>query len=124
MAWEFFNPNPRLRLVGDCSVRAISAALNLDWDSAYALIAANGFILADMPNANSVWGKALHDRGFIREVVNNACPDCYTANDFCNDHKSGIYVLGFGTHVCTVRDGVILDSWNSGQECPQYYWRR
>lgn len=122
--FEFFNPNPLRRLVGDCSVRSICAALNLSWDEAYALISANGFVMADMPNANSVWGKTLHDRGFVREVVNNACPDCYTANDFCNDHKSGIYVLGFGSHVCTVRDGVILDSWNSGQECPQYYWRR
>lgn len=122
--YQFYNPNPLGKLTGDCSVRAICAALDLDWDEAYALICANGFAMADMPNANSVWGHALAERGFVRESMPNTCPDCYTAEEFCNDNKSGIYVLGFGTHVCTVRDGVILDSWNSGQKSPQYFWRK
>lgn len=32
--WEYFNPNPAGRMVGDCSVRAISAALDVSWDEA------------------------------------------------------------------------------------------
>lgn len=123
IAYQFFNPNPLGKLTGDCSVRAISAALNLTWDEAYALITANGFVMADMPNANSVWGRALQVRGFKREAIQNSCPDCYTAGDFCRDNKTGIYVLGFGTHVCTVKDGVIYDSWDSSREVPQYFWR-
>lgn len=122
--FKFYNPNPKGKLTGDCSVRAVSAALDMDWDSAYALMSANGFVMCDMPNANSVWGNLLHKRGFIREAIPNACPDCYTANDFCAEHPSGLYVLGFGTHVACVRDGTIYDSWDSGMEIPQYYWRR
>ena len=122
--WKFYNPNPQGKLTGDCAVRAISAALGLDWDEAYALIAAKGFAMCDMPNANSVWGAALKQRDFVREVVPNTCPDCYTFADFANDHRSGTFVLGTGTHVATVIDGVIYDSWDSSREVPQYYWRR
>ena len=123
MAWKYYNPNPQGKLTGDCAVRAIAAALSLDWDDAYALICANGFVMADMPNANSVWGRALQVRGFQREVIPNSCPYCYTADDFCWDNKTGLYVLGFGNHVATVKDGTIYDSWDSSKEVPQYFWR-
>lgn len=35
MAWIEFNNNPVGRRVGDCAVRAISKALDTDWESAY-----------------------------------------------------------------------------------------
>ncbi len=122
--WQFYNPNPKKILTGDCSVRAISAALSLDWDSAYALMCAKGYELCDMPSANSVWGEVLKNHGFTRQVIPSTCPDCYTAEDFCKDNQTGVFVLGFGTHVATVRDGILLDSWDSGGQVPQYLWRR
>ena len=47
--WIEYNPNPAGRRVGDCSVRAISKALGLDWEEAFSLITAAGFAMADMP---------------------------------------------------------------------------
>lgn len=122
--WIEYNKNPTGRRVGDCAVRAISVALDVDWETAYSMMAVNGFAMGDMPSANSVWGAVLRQNGFYREAVPNSCPDCYTAEDFCKDHPQGTYVLGFGNHVATVIDGNIYDSWNSSQECPQYYWYR
>ena len=122
--WREFNPNPAGRHVGDCSVRAVAAALGIDWEQAYSLISMAGFNMADMPSSNGVWGAVLRQHGFYREAIPNTCPDCYTAADFCHDHPKGIYVLGFGNHVATVIDGVIYDSWDSSQEVPQYYWYR
>lgn len=121
--WQFYNPNPKGLFTGDCTVRALSAALNLDWDSAYALMCAKGLELCDMPSANSVWGDVLKNHGFARQVIPNTCPECYTAEDFCRDNPLGIYVLCFGNHVAVVRDGVLLDSWDSGKQIPQYLWR-
>lgn len=120
--WVPYNPNPVGRNVEDCSVRAISKALDIDWERAYALIAKNGFAMGDMPHSNSVWGSVLRENGFYRASLPNECPDCYTAEDFCKDHPQGVYVLGFGRHVATVVDGDIYDSWDSSQEIPQYYW--
>lgn len=122
--WKQYNPNPAGRAVGDCAVRALAKALDTDWETAYAKIAAAGFNMGDMPSSNSVWGAVLRQNGFYRENIPNECPDCYTAEDFSVDHPRGVYVLGFGNHVATVVDGVLYDSWNSSQEVPQYFWYR
>lgn len=120
--WEKFQNNPVGRSVGDCAVRAVSKALGVSWQTAYAMIAVNGFAMGDMPSSNSVWGAALRQNGFQRKAIENECPDCYTAEDFVKDHPEGIFVLGFGNHVATVVDGVLYDSWDSSNEIPQYYW--
>jgi hypothetical protein len=120
--WKYFNPNPAGRNVGDCSVRAVSAALGVSWEDASSMIAANGFQMGDMPSSDSVWGSVLRQNGFYRYAIPNRCPDCYTAEDFAADHPKGVYVLGFGGHVATVIDGVLYDSWDSSNEIPIYFW--
>ena len=117
-----YNPNPVGRHVGDCSVRAISKALDIDWETAYVLLSMNGFSMGDMPSSDSVWGATLRQRGYSRKSIPDSCPDCYTAEDFCQDHPRGTFVLGFGGHVATVCDGELFDSWNSSQGVPQFYW--
>ena len=122
--WVEYNPNPAARRVGDCAVRAVAKALDTDWETAYATIAAAGFRMGDMPSSDSVWGAVLRQNGFYREAIPNTCPDCYTAEDFCRDNPEGVYVLGFGGHVATVQDGDLFDSWDSSREVPVYYWFR
>ena len=122
--WTLYNPSPVGRNVGDCSVRAVAKALDTDWETAYALIAMNGYLMADMPSSNAVWGAVLRQNGFSRYAVPSTCPDCYTIGDFADDHPHGVYVVGTGNHVCTIRDGVIFDSWDSRSEIPQFYWRK
>jgi len=120
--WHEFNNNPTGRRVGDCAVRAVSVALDVDWETAFAMIAANGYQMGDMPSSDSVWGAVLRQNGFYRYAVPNTCPACYTAADFAHDHPHGIYVLGFGGHTATLVDGTLYDSWDSSNEIPQYYW--
>ena len=122
--WRMYNPSPTGRNVGDCAVRAIAKALNTDWETAYALIALNGYLMGDMPSSNSVWGAVLRQNGFYRSSIENTCPDCYTIENFAEDHPNGVYVVGTGSHVCTIRDGVVFDSWDSTQEIPQFYWHK
>ena len=122
--WEYYNPNPVGRIVGDCAVRAISKALDMDWETAFVTLCKSAYLMGDLPNSNAVWGAVLRQHGFYRESVPNTCPDCYTAGDFANDHQDGTYVLGFGNHVTTVKNGVLYDAWDSSQEIPQYYWFR
>ena len=122
--WKYFNNNPVNRSVGDCAVRAVSVALGVDWETAYALISLNGYLMADMPSSNSVWGAVLRQHGFSRYAIPNTCPDCYSINDFADENPHGVYVVGTGNHVVAIRDGVIYDSWDSRQEIPQYYWHK
>lgn len=122
--WSWYNPSPAGKNVGDCSVRAVAKALNTDWETAYAMIAMNGYLLNDVPSSNTVWGSVLKQHGFQRSVIPTTCPDCYNAEDFARDHPHGTYVLGFGNHVATVKDGMIYDSWDSSKEIPVYYWAK
>lgn len=120
--YEYYNPNPVGRRVGDCAVRAIAKALGLDWEKAYILIVSNGFSMGDMPSSDSVTGSVLRQNGFYRKVIPDTCPDCYTIEDFCNDNPKGTFVLYCGGHVATVVDGVLYDSWDSSNEIPTYVW--
>lgn len=122
--WIYYNPNPTERSVEDCAIRAVAKALNVSWERAYVLIVNAGFNMGDMPHSNSVWGAVLRQHGFYRSIIPNTCPDCYTAEDFCKEHPRGVYVLGFNTHVATVIDGNIYDSWDSSKLIPQYYWHK
>ena len=122
--WKLFNENPTGRNVGDCAVRAVSIALGVDWETAFALIANMAFQMGDMPSSNAVWGAVLRQNGFSRFIVPNNCPDCFTAEQFAEERPKGIYVLGFGNHVATVKDGLIYDSWDSSKEIPQYFWMK
>lgn len=122
--WRDYNPNPTGRAVGDCSVRAVAAALGIDWEDAYALTTRAGFLMGDMPSCNSVWGAVLRQHGFSRKTLPNTCPDCYTLGRFAEEHPDGVYVVGTGNHVATIRDGEIWDAWDSSGEAPVFYWQK
>lgn len=119
-----YNANPEGNKVGDCTVRAISTALNQPWESTYAGVAVEGMRMLDMPSANAVWGSYLRKKGFVREIIPNTCPDCYTVEDFCRDNPTGTYILALSGHVVAVIDGKYYDTWDSGGEIPIYYWYR
>ena len=124
MAYVEYNPNPVGRKVGDCAVRAVAKALNMGWEAAYIALTINGLQMGDLPNSNAVSGALLRQYGFYRKALPDTCPDCYTVADFCEDHPEGVYVLYCGEHVVTVDSGDYFDSWDSGNEIPQYVWYR
>lgn len=124
MSWHLYNPNP-IGIDGiDCTVRALTKALDVPWEKAYAMLAANGFALSDMPNANHVVNYTLRQNGFKRYSLPDECPDCYTAEDFAREHPEGTYILAFGDHICAVVSGEIWDSWDSSRRVPMFYWEK
>lgn len=124
MSWIRHNPNPRRKSVGDCTVRAVSKALGQSWEEAYTGLCMQGFLMCDMPSANHVWGAYLRQRGFVRRMLPDDCPDGCTVSDFAASHPGGTYVLALPGHVVCVADGHWYDTWDSGMEVPLYYWER
>lgn len=80
--------------------------------------------MGDMPNSNNVIGSYLTKHGFARGSIPPQKPCCYSVIDFCYDHPYGCYMLATGTHVIAIVNGDYYDTWDSGDECPVYYWRK
>ena len=125
MGYIYYNPNPLNRQnAGDCTVRAISKVLNWDWEKTYAALCIQGFIMGDIPSANSVWGSLLLDHGFEEQLLVRRCRECYTLENFCHDFPDGIYVVGTDNHAVAVINGNAYDSFNSLDIYPTYYFKQ
>lgn len=79
------NENRDGRNVGDCTVRALSTALNQTWKKTCWGLCVEGAAQADMPSSNSVWGAYLKKRGFRRRSP----PDDVTVGEFARRHPAG-----------------------------------
>lgn len=118
------NSNPQKKSVGDCVIRAVAKATGQTWLQAYMSLYVHGLQLADLANSDAVWTSYLKTKGFTKEVIPNTCPDCYTVEDFANDHPKGVYVLGTGSHAVAVVDGNVYDAWDSSNETIVFYMRK
>jgi len=116
--WKEHNLNPSGIRVGDCVIRAIAAVTGKSWDRVYAELAVHGFKLADMPSSNAVWASYLGSIGYKCNVL----PYGYTIRRFADEYDSGAYIVCTGSHVVAVKDGDYLDTWDSGDESPLYYF--
>ena len=118
--YEFVNINPCKKRLGDCVIRALSLALNQQWERTYIDLCIEGLCQCDLPSSNSVWGAYLLSKGFKKYPI----LDTLTFEEFATAHSKGLYVVGTGSHVAVVRDGVILDNWDSSDEQVSYYFVR
>lgn len=122
MPYSYYNPNPVKNNTRDCTIRAVSKALDISWEDSFAAIALMAYQMGETMDANAAWGAVLRQNGFTKDIIPNTCPDCYSVQDFCKDYPKGTYVLGFGDHVATVKDGVLYDSYDSSYMIPIYFW--
>ena len=122
--WISYNANPGGNRVGDCTVRAISEATGKSWEETYVALALRGYMLSDMPSANHVWGAYLKANGYRRYILPDEFPDDYTVSDFCRNYPEGTYILAINGHVVCVKNGDYIDTWDSGNEIPLYYWKK
>lgn len=122
--WQYHNPNPKGKLVGDCTVRAISTATGKGWMDTYLDLCLFGLLNGDMPSSNAITTAYLKNQGFKRRTIPDSCPDCYCVGDFCKDHPQGTFVIGTGSHLTCCIDSVLWDSWDSRNETPVYYFEK
>ena len=120
MEYAHYNPSPFGKNVGDCTVRALSKALDQDWHETYFGLCIEGALRGDMPSANATWGAYLRRNGYQRELA----PEDVTVAEFADAHPNGSYILALSGHVVCVIDDVLYDTWDSGNETVLYFWRK
>lgn len=124
MSWIRYNPNPARKQTGDCVVRAVSIAEGITWDEAYEGLTDKAYTEKSMPSINPIWADYLEDHGYDIFGLPNTCPRCYTVKQFTRDYPLGTYILGTGNHAVAVIDGNYIDTWDSGNEVPMYFFRK
>lgn len=118
--WQSYNANPQEKRVGDCTIRAISRVTDQPWDRTYMDLCLQGYMSADMPSANHVWGAYLKSRGFRREAPEDEC----TIHEYCERNPQGRAIVATDGHVVAIVNGTYYDTWDSGDEKIIYIWRR
>lgn len=119
--YKFFNPNPAGRLVGDCSIRAICKAVNVEWPAALMLLVAKSLHMYDLPTSNAVIGAVLRDFGFYRDDVDEE--RAKTVADIAEENAAEKIVIITSGHIVTADKGTVYDSWDSRQELALYFYR-
>lgn len=120
--WIKLNANPAGKRVGDCVVRAISIATGKPWLKVYDDLHRVGRIEFDMMSSNDVWGLYLYLLGFEPFVLPDACPECITVREFAKHFPIGTYIIGTGSHAVAVINGDWVDTFNSAELVPSYFF--
>jgi len=117
--WKEFNPNPKERNIGDCTLRSYCAAFGISWDKAFD-------IASRVAKENSSMIQYVADKVLVEEfncVVDEKynkktvkSKDRIKVNEFALSHPYGTYILHVPKHQVTVVNGEYWDSWDSGDK--------
>lgn len=121
--YKFYNPNPCARFVGDCVIRAITKAEKMTWNEVYISVCIFGLVFCNMPSGNDIWTAFLEYRGYRQYNLPTSRERCLTVRNFCREYPTGNYIVGTGTHVVAVVDGDYYDSWDSGNQVVDRYFK-
>lgn len=123
--YVFYNANYCNLFTGDCVIRAICKAENMDWHDVYDDLCVQGRMMCAWGDTNAVWGAYLESIGYSLSVIDESLIGEYTVKNFIEDHPKGTYIVATGTHVVCVKDGLAYDSWNSlGEQVSYFFYRR
>lgn len=126
--WRWFQPNNHR--TGDCAVRSVALAENLEWAEAFDKMLDVARRLQEPPEcllANAKTGlELLNSIGHYRWEGLSAVKGKkrITVEQFCKKHKKGTFILKVAGHVVAVRDGWFYDIWDCGNKCVYGYWER
>lgn len=121
--FTYYNANPKGKHTTDCVTRAICTALNQSYEQTIIELTKLWLTSGYEMSEPKCFGKYLELKGWKKNrqprKENNKK---YTGEEFCKKFK-GICVANIGgNHTVCIKDGKILDIWNSSDGCIGNYW--
>ena len=122
--FHFHNENPKGRITGDCTFRAIATATGMCWVD----------VVRDMAEMSIKTGYAINDKKGIERYMESigwikmpqprkADGSKYTGAEFCKEHQKGRFVCSIGGHHLTcIIDGKLNDIADCTGKCIGNYW--
>ena len=115
--WHEYNPNPKKKNVGDCSLRAYCAAFGWTWEEAFEKSSEIAKDEAIMMDTHKTCEKVMEGEGYVLdEEFRKSKRKDLTVNEFALTHPYGTYFLNTHGHLLCVKDGEYWDSWDSGKK--------
>ena len=123
--WKYYQPNKKdlKDKYGDCVIRALTKALDMEWLEVFDDIQPISRELQIPFNCKPCYDKYLEAKGFVYHGISNAKGTKRpTVQSFALAHKEGLYVLRVAHHIVTVSEGYFYDTWDSGDKSLYGYW--
>ena len=122
--FHFHNENPKNRITGDCTFRAIARATGKPWSE----------VVIEMAELSVETGYAINDKkgidrymkkiGWVKHPQPRKGDNTkYTGKEFCKAFRPNKVVANIGGHhVVAIMDGKVNDIWDSTGGCVGNYW--
>lgn len=123
--FTYYNANPKGRITTDCVYRAISTALNQDYNTTVIEIAKMACETGYAPDDSKGIDKYLISKGWCKHKQPRRADNTkYTGREFCQSYpKDETYIANIGGgHIVCIKNGKVLDTWNSTDGCIGNYW--
>lgn len=128
--YKYYQPNRKdlKDKYGDCTIRALSKALNVSWIEAFELTipyckeyqCTNIF---DMPH--NLEAEVMSKLGFkYYGISNKSGSKRPTVAGFAKTHNKGVFILNVANHEVAVIDGVYFDTWDCGSKSLYGYYEK
>ena len=121
--FQFTNPHPKGKEIGDCHVRSIAIALGITWIEAYDMLCKKGReILSVIDTVETVSG-VLKEHGFREmKLAVKKGKKRKTLIDLIKENPDSVIVGQIAHHWATARDNKVRDTWNSSEKPLYKYW--
>ena len=123
--FQYYNANPKGKKTTDCVVRAICTALDQTYEQTVKDLTEFWIKTGYDCHDDKCYGKYLELKGFVKmKQPRKADNKKYTGKEFVKTFK-GVCVAHIGAHhVVCIKDGKVLDIWDSTDGCIGTYWMK
>lgn len=126
--FHYYNANPKNRITGDCTFRAIATALEKTWEEVVMEMAElscrTGYAINDSKGIE----RYLKEQGWEKHKQPRKLDNTkYTGKEFCERlvNKDVRYICNIGGHhIVAIIDGKINDIWDSTNGSIGNYWTK
>ncbi len=121
--YEYFNPHPKNLLTTDCVVRAVAIAFDKDYlETRRELNKAKRDLGFESYKDNKFIYKYLEQFDRIIIKVPKGKPRM-KAESFIELFKEGTYIVKMSKHIACIKDGKLLDTWDSSERSIYTAWK-
>lgn len=121
--FTYYNANPKGRITGDCTFRAICTALVQTWEQTVMEMAELSCKTGYAINDNKGIAKYLELKGWKKMKQPRKRDNTkYTGKEFCKTFKGACIANIGGHHIVCIKNGKVHDIWDSTDGCIGNYW--